>query len=133
MVVTLLKRLIFPLWYMSGHFFFFDAIEAWVGCLHPEREYVDAWVDANTQFLRFFRAGSSFSSALLQSVCSEKSFQMSKWSRKDIDELLQPIQVRVDVVSAVCDRCNKAMNRINLELGTDAPTPWRKTRRHEDM
>lgn len=44
---------------------------------------------------------------------------MCRWSREELDDLLDPLQAHVDAATRVRDRCREAMQAIDREWGLE--------------
>lgn len=61
---------------------------------------VDIWIDIVTQLSRLFR-GSVFASHALNAIRADKSFEICHWSKFALEELLDPLQARVNANNAI--------------------------------
>lgn len=73
---------------------------SWVHRMPVGPGRVDIWIDIVTQLSRLFR-GSIFASHALNAIRADKSFEICHWFKFALEEVLDPLQARVNANNAI--------------------------------
>ncbi len=95
-------------------------MEAWVLRMPKGAYRIVVWSDIIAQLSFFFNGMSSFAACVAKAVRTDLSFRQCQWTVRDIDKLLHLIEVHIEAVASVRNRCEEALTLISREWDVDA-------------
>lgn len=100
--------------------FLYNKIGAWVLRMPKSIDQIKVQSDIIAQLTLFFNKASFFSARVATAICADLSFYKCQWIANEIDILLDPIEVHVKAVLAVCNCCKEALTLISRKWSSDA-------------
>ncbi len=70
---------------------------------------VDVWVDIVNQLSRFFQSDSALSSVIVKAVRADKLSSICQWSKKDLKELLEPLEFHLEADKKIRDHGSEVL------------------------
>ncbi len=94
-------------------FFLYDKMEAWVLRMPKSIDQIKVWSDNIAQFSLFFNGTLPFSAHVAMMISTDLSFRKCYLTAKEINSLLNLIQVHIKTTLSVYNCCKKALTFIS--------------------